>query len=773
MVKTREHYLFLGVGGMGMAPLAGWMQSAGFSVSGYDDNLSEAVRRWLTGQGVKLYDMLFPEQADRFTTVVYSNAVAAEHPVLVAARARGLRCLRRGAMLAEATAGKRLVAVVGSHGKTTTSGMIGHAVSCAGLDVGYIAGGFFRDASLPPARYSEGEWLVVEVDESDGTIDDFWPDISVVLNLDWDHADYYTDADTLHAAFRNLASRTTGRVLVADTNHLRARFMDCTEAEVLSFGPEGDFKMQEDADGRLRLGGRFPEQRLNPPPEGRFNRLNGCAALVVLHLLGGRLTETVLSDFPGMARRQNWLVREGPHHVVEDYAHHPTEIAAFLESLRARAPDRRISVVFQPHRYSRTRQFKDAFAAVLGEADALFLLPVYPAHEKPLEGGSSSDLAAAFESKAPPVLGMGPGGLRRLKEVIGEASGIIAFVGAGDIEIFAAAFAALLECGFDTERAWSRFVEARVSPECVVRTSEPLARKTTLRVGGAARFYAEPACPGDLRVLLRAAKMFGLEWFCLGRGSNLIVPEEGFDGMVIRFAGPAWRRIESLGEGRIRAAAGVRLKELCGYATRAGLEGFEFLEGIPGSVGGALRMNAGAMGSWMFDVVERVQFLDERGKFRDVPSAELHFGYRCVEEISHGIALGAILRSSRAGEAEAIRNRIDSYASLRKSTQPREPSAGCIFKNPEGEYAGKLIDSNELKGMRVGAAEVSTTHGNFIVNRGGAVASDVIELVRRVRDAVWERSGYELEPEVLLMGKAWRDVLGQPFAEAEKGDPDG
>jgi UDP-N-acetylenolpyruvoylglucosamine reductase len=260
---------------------------------------------------------------------------------------------------------------------------------------------------------------------------------------------------------------------------------------------------------------------------------------------------------------------------------------------------------------------------------------------------------------------------------------------------------------------------------------------------------------------LRAAELFSLKTFCLGRGSNLLVPDEGFDGLVIRFSAPTWRRVESLGEGRIWAAAGGRLKEICGFAAKNGLAGFEFLEGIPGAVGGALRMNAGAMGSWMFDVVERVQFIDESGVYQDLPKEAFHFGYRKVEEISRGIALGAILGSASSGSESCIRRRIDSYSNTRKESQPRGASAGCIFKNPEGHYAGKLIDELGIKGMRVGSAEVSDVHGNFIVNHGGATASDVIELIRRVKAKVKAETGYILEPEVLLVGQSWNEVLSE------------
>ncbi len=740
MTKEGQSYLFIGAGGMGMAPLAAWMARAGYSVCGYDAHLQERVRRWLVEAGVVLEDFIFPEQVSRFTAVVYSSAVAQSHPVLKAAREAGLHTYRRGEMLAEIAKQKRLLAVVGSHGKTTTSGMIANGLLRSAVPANYILGGLFADHSTPPSHFSESDWLIAEVDESDGTIEGFSPEVTLVLNVDWDHADRYGDAAQLEDAFTQLLNRTKETLLLPESLHLKP---NC-QASVQYF------------DGALdRL-------NLDPPPPGRFNRSNGDAAASVLALFGVDLDSDVIASFPGMARRQTKLYESGQLSVLEDYAHHPTEIDALLDCLKSKHPDRRLVAVFQPHRYSRTRQFKEAFARSLQAADAVYLLPVYAAHESPIDGGDSSALAQSFVGGEKPVeLGMGLADIKTLAASIGDEPTQLAFIGAGDIEDFAGAFASWLRGGESLEQAWPDYLGRRVSPECVLKTQEALANKTTIRIGGAARFYAEPANLSDLRVLLRAARLFDLQTFCLGRGSNLLVPDEGFDGLVIRFSSPAWRRVVSLGKDRIWAAAGGRLKEICGFAAKHGLAGFEFLEGIPGAVGGALRMNAGAMGSWMFDVVERVQYIDEFGQYQDLPKEAFHFGYRKVEEISRGVALGAILCSADSDTEASIRGRIENYSNSRKESQPRGASAGCIFKNPEGNYAGKLIDELGIKGMRVGAAEVSGVHGNFIVNQGGATAADVVELVRRIRAKVKADSGYLLEPEVLLVGQSWDDVLSE------------
>ncbi|WP_438482173.1 UDP-N-acetylmuramate dehydrogenase [Oleiharenicola lentus] len=312
------------------------------------------------------------------------------------------------------------------------------------------------------------------------------------------------------------------------------------------------------------------------------------------------------------------------------------------------------------------------------------------------------------------------------------------------------------------ETLWQEFV-ASVRPRLAAGTKfterESLASKTTMRVGGPARVYAEPASSEELRQLIVEAKRLALPVLLLGRGSNLVIPDSGVDGLVINFGHANWQKFEPQADGRAWAGAGLRLKNLCGLAIKAGLKGFEFLEGIPGNVGGALRMNAGAMGGWMFDVVDEVHLMTMDGDVRALKKSEMHVAYRHCEELHHAIALGAFLKPAATVESSEIRQQIDTYQKKRVESQPREPSAGCIFKNPTGTSAGRVIDEAGLKGERVGDAEVSTVHANFIVNRGHATSADIIGLVRKIRAQVKSAKGIDLEPEVLLYGQDWRDVL--------------
>jgi UDP-N-acetylenolpyruvoylglucosamine reductase len=237
----------------------------------------------------------------------------------------------------------------------------------------------------------------------------------------------------------------------------------------------------------------------------------------------------------------------------------------------------------------------------------------------------------------------------------------------------------------------------------------------------------------------------------MGRGSNLLVKDLGYRGVVICLSAPFFTRIEIFGTD-IRCGAGAKLKAVSVEAKRHSLAGLEFLEGIPGSVGGALRMNAGAMGGAIFDLVQSVRLMDSSGRARDCQPGELEVTYRSCVSLKSQIALGATLRG-RPGQREIIEQRMLEFSRKRWQSQPAAPSAGCIFKNPATVPAGKLIDELGLKGACVGHARVSVEHGNFIVNDGGARAQDILELIDLIRAKARERRGIELETEVEIIGE--------------------
>ena len=326
----------------------------------------------------------------------------------------------------------------------------------------------------------------------------------------------------------------------------------------------------------------------------------------------------------------------------------------------------------------------------------------------------------------------------------------------------------IMDCPMRTGEQLARDLAGIVSPATVVRADEPLARRTTLRVGGPADAYVEPASEADLAAILNFCATREEKFFVLGRGSNLIVRDGGFRGVVICLAQPHFSRIEIVND-RLRCGAGAKLKTVSVEAKRHGLSGVEFLEGIPGSVGGALRMNAGAMGSATFDAVETMRCMDFTGRVFEVRSQKSEVSgqtsvlcpltsvlwpveYRACPLLRNHLALEAVFRCAPAPRSE-IDQRMNVFSQKRWNSQPAAPSAGCMFKNPPAIPAGKVVDELGLKGTRVGGAVVSAEHGNFIVNDNHATARDVLELIETVRQRVRAVRGVELHTEVEIIGE--------------------
>ena len=281
---------------------------------------------------------------------------------------------------------------------------------------------------------------------------------------------------------------------------------------------------------------------------------------------------------------------------------------------------------------------------------------------------------------------------------------------------------------------------------------------TTFRVGGPADTYAEPEDEWELRELMDTCESAGTPYLLIGRGSNLLIGDGGFRGTVICL-GKAFSKIEVDGD-VITAQAGAQLSAVANAALEHGLTGMEFASGIPGSVGGALVMNAGAYGGEMAGVLVRAEGLLPDGTPVSLNREEMHFGYRTSAAAGLGMTVTGATMELRPDDPGAIRERMAELNAKRAEKQPLDvPSAGSTFKRPEGYYAAALIDQCGLKGYSVGGAQVSRKHAGFLVNQGSSSA-DYLELVRTVQRIVRERAGVELEPEIRFLG--WAETAGMP-----------
>ena len=286
---------------------------------------------------------------------------------------------------------------------------------------------------------------------------------------------------------------------------------------------------------------------------------------------------------------------------------------------------------------------------------------------------------------------------------------------------------------------------------CEARKYEPLSKHTTFKIGGVADTYVKVTSLSKLSTILKECRESDIDYMIIGNGSNILASDDGYRGVVIRLDGD-FRKIALVDDDTVYCGAGATLAALCKFALNNGLSGLEFAWGIPGSVGGAVFMNAGAYGGEMKVVVYSVNHLTKNGEPGRTEKDALQFGYRTsVYRQNNAIITGATLKL-RKDNPEDIRARMDDYLGRRSSKQPLEyPSAGSVFKRPAGAYAGALIEQCGLKGHSHGGAQVSEKHAGFIINKANANANDVKSLIREVQTKVYDETGYNLECELIIL----------------------
>ena len=286
---------------------------------------------------------------------------------------------------------------------------------------------------------------------------------------------------------------------------------------------------------------------------------------------------------------------------------------------------------------------------------------------------------------------------------------------------------------------------------CKAKYDESMANHTTFKIGGNAPLYIEVNKPSQLSQIVKLCKEENVEYFILGNGSNLLVSDKGVDYVVICLKGD-FKNISLLDNNTLYCGAGASLASLCREAEKNGLSGLEFAWGIPGTVGGAAYMNAGAYGGEMKDVVYSVHHIDKEGNLGTIKSSDVNFSYRHSIYKENGYIIIGITVKLKLDNKNEIRNRMDDFMDRRKSKQPLEyPSAGSVFKRPEGNYAGTLIEQCGLKGKTIGGAQVSEKHAGFIINIGGATCNDVQQLIELIQSTVKDKTGYILEREIIFL----------------------
>ncbi len=834
-----KHVHFIGVGGVGMSGLATILLQRGVSVSGSDAAASPVLER-LERLGAKTATghaaENLPPEADQ---VVFSSAVQPSNPEMQEAARRGLPACRRGEFLARlAEAFPVVVAVGGSHGKTTTSAMIAHILREAGRRPGFMIGGEMPGWPAP-ASAGAGQVLVTEVDESDGTQALVRSSHAVVTNVDDDHCWSLGGVGALEQNFIDF-SQKAARLFT---------WRDDTTARLFAKHPAAAFITPAEIPAGLAM-------RFMP---GEHNRKNAAVAVAVTFALGVPVAQAVaaLAEFQGVSRRLSERYRSpgAREVVVEDYAHHPNELRASIQALREQHPGARLTVIFQPHRFERVKRYAAEFSQILEQdADEIYLIPPFAAWKQDADLADPREIVTAIRGKEAVYwekdledlaffLAMRSQDEVEEKQCDGVAVGrcggkaeaeecstlnaehetqnakrvrnVYAVVGAGDV----GRLAGLLREELADQWLNRTMGELRNLPElkdkCKIDRDRVWSELTTLGAGFGRPLVVYPETLPQLQAVLRFAKNYpgtpspnsggmppeggttNISVAVLGAGNNLV----GADWEPPRiwvclrqgeFRGGACKEEqtnrESLShcvtasqyeiENRLwTLGCGVTLRALFEAAAQAEYPCAEFapLAWIPGTLGGAVRMNAGADGVAIGQFAVKVDGVRLDGAPWSAAANELPWNYRDAGIPEDVIVTSVTLRLPVSTLVET-EEQLRESGEKRRAAQPSGRSAGCVFKNASaGTAAGKLIDRTGCKGMAVGGANVSEKHANFILTDGHVSEKEFLSLLLRVRQRVFNQTGVILMPEVKFAGvEAAKQVatsIAPPHVVVLKGGP--
>ena len=805
-----KHLHFVGIGGSGMNGIAEVLLNLGFQVSGSD--LSEnSVTQRLRQLGATVHLGHAEQHLADADVVVVSTAVGDNNPEVAAARARRIPVVPRAMMLVELMRLRQGIAVAGTHGKTTTTSLVASVLAKGGFDPTFVIGGRLNSSGAN-ARLGTGEFIVAEADESDASFLYLQPIIAVITNIDADHMETYGhDFGRLKQAFVDFVEHLPFygmAMLCVDDANVR-EIMPRITKPVCTYGLGEDAQIR--AVNVCHQGGQMhftAECRQNGTPldldvtlnlAGAHNVLNALAAIAVGLEVGvsGKAIVAALAEFQGVGRRfQRYgeinLPNGGAFTLIDDYGHHPVEMAATLAAARGAFPGRRLVLAFQPHRYTRTRDLFEDFVKVLRGVDALLLVEVYAAGEPPIVAADGRALMHALrvagQDKAVFVEQ-----INDMPQAILQMAcdgDVVITMGAGSIGGVPGAlksedrgqrtkdrgFVAAARHSFDKGAAKplnilsSVFCPLSSDTRGEMRCDVPMSRYTSWRAGGVAERVYQPADLDDLLAFLCQLPPDD-PLHVVGLGSNLLVRDGGLRGTVLLLHG-ALNELRLEADGSIYAEAGVPGAKLARFAALHNLRGAEFCAGIPGTVGGMLAMNAGCYGSEIWQKVLRVLVVDRSGALHERTPSDYEIGYRHIAKKSPPTPLfqrgeapqargdlteeffAAAWLKFEAGDGNIARQEIKELLGKRIASQPLNlPNAGSVFRNPIGDHAARLIQHCGLKGRRIGGAQVSEKHTNFIVNTGGATAADIENLIDEVQAVVEQQTGVRLQCEVQIIGE--------------------
>ena len=698
-----------------MSALAHLMLQKGIEVTGSDIDTNKSVKM-LQQSGAEInigHTEYIPEGID---LLVFSPAVAEDNPELLAADKIGIPKVKRGLFLAQvASQYENVISVAGSHGKTTVTSMIAHIFRLCGKNPDYVIGGT-PAGGMPAAAAGSGKYFITEADESDRSLELLDSKIGIVINVEDDHSWSAGGRDKLFQAFKNFANQS--------------------EKLIFGRGPEADRLFQDHPEKSVMS---FEEDQIDVPQPGRHNRFNAAIAVRAAELCGidREQAKTVLYGFQGVKRRCTLHSSGSNHILIEDYAHHPTELKCFIDTLNDFYPEHKKVLIFQPHRFERVKEYGDEFTRLLKEQDKVFVTPPFAAWNK-----NQDHQTKTIADNAGATYFEGHDWEELAKSIIAAACPVrptvYAVIGAASVERVIPHLRNLLR----------KDELKQIVPELDLKTNLSWGDLTTLSIGSQNPLVATPETEEQLQSLLTYTYKYQVNTLPLGCGSNMVGGDEAYDGIIIRMKNGIFSDIK-IEENLITAGAGVRLTRFVNTLAEAEVGGAEALIAIPGSIGGAVRMNAGAQDIETGDFIESVHGVHLNGKKYTASGSDIKWWYRGSDIPVDVIITKAEFRLKYVNKDEA-KEKIESTRSFRKSTQPGGKNPGCAFKNPGNDSAGRLIDRYGMKNMSIGPCSVSEIHANFLVNKGGASEEEYARLLEKVQSKIFEECGIVLKNEVVF-----------------------
>ena len=725
---------FCGIGGVGMSGLAHICHQAGLNVTGSDITRNNSITE-LQKNNIPIFIPQTENIPPKTQLLVYSSAVSPNNPEFQSALAQNIPTMRRGEFLAHiAQTYDYTIAVGGSHGKTTVSSILAHIFTELGENPGYMIGGS-PAGTLKKAELGKGKIFITEADESDTSLTHLHADTAILVNIEDDHSWSAGGFNGLKKAFATFAQQAQ-ETICGDSSLAR---------EILSDIPEVTY-------------GDIDTHHAPTPLPGRFNKFNAWIAkqAALSYGLKDQDIDTALQNFAGVKRRCSTIQKGDNYLLIEDYAHHPTELREFNAAMNEAYPNHKKIFIFQPHRYERVEKYGEEFAQIL-KTQKTYITPPFSAWS---ERNDTPELTPLLQHNA--ILLEGDWQQQSEQILIAEqleTPTLYAVIGAATIEkIIPYLKTKLLEIDLKKQ-----FPDAKIS------TKPSWLELSTLGIGDTNPLTAEPQTLEELQKILAYTSRYNIPTLPLGCGSNMVGPTGPYQGLVIRLKAGEFEKFEQKDK-QVLVGAGLRLSRLVNKLAKLNLGGGEALIAIPGAVGGSIRMNAGAQGIEICEYLEEIYGLTPDGQVWTKKASDINWHYR-GSDIPKDIIITQALMNFKTVDGEKALEDIKKTRDFRKSTQPGGRNPGCAFRNPAGDAAGRLIDKYQLKNFRIDHCSISDIHANFIINEGGGSEEEFAQMLEHIQKTIFEKTGIILKNEVIFSSNRQIKAVNPMNITVLKGGP--